>query len=49
MIVEMQALEKYQTWEVVDLPKWKKPMRCKWVFTIKYQADGTIEKYKASW
>jgi hypothetical protein len=29
------------------LPKGKKPVGCRWVFTIKYKADGTIERCKA--
>ena len=29
------------------LPKGKKTVGCKWVFLIKYHADGTIERYKA--
>ena len=28
---EMRALMQNQTWEVVDLPKGKKPVRCRWV------------------
>ncbi|CAL9018430.1 unnamed protein product, partial [Prunus brigantina] len=24
-----------------------KPVGCRWVFTIKYNADGTVERYKA--
>ncbi|KAL6323474.1 hypothetical protein AAG906_039046 [Vitis piasezkii] len=35
------------TWEVMTLPRGKKPMSCKWVFTVKYKADGTVERYKA--
>lgn len=31
----------------MDLPKGKKPVGCKWVFNLKYNADGTIERYKA--
>jgi len=31
----------------MDLPKGKKHVGCKWVFTLKYKADGTLEKYKA--
>ena len=38
---------KKKTWEVVDLPKGKKTVGCKWVLTIKYNADGTLERYKA--
>ena len=35
------------TWEVVDLLDGKKPVGCWWIFTIKYKADGGIERYKA--
>ena len=31
---EMNALKKNGTWEVVDLPREKKVVGCKWVFTI---------------
>jgi len=27
-------------------PKEKKAMGCKWVYTVKFKADGTIEQYK---
>ena len=30
-----------------ELPKGEKAVGCKWVFTIKYHADGAIEHYKA--
>ncbi|RVW92088.1 Retrovirus-related Pol polyprotein from transposon TNT 1-94 [Vitis vinifera] len=44
---ETRALEKNGTWEVMNLPRGKKLVGCKWVFTVKYKADGTIERYKA--
>jgi hypothetical protein len=44
---EMKSLQKNSTWEVGDLPEGKKPVGCRWVFTIKYKADGMIERYKA--
>ena len=47
MSEEMRALEKNKTWEIVELPKGKKPKGCKWVFTIQYRAYGTLERYKA--
>ena len=44
---EMNALKKNGTREVVDLPREKKVVGCKWVFTIKSKADGSVERYKA--
>ena len=29
------------------MPKEKKIIGCKWVFTIQYNADDTLERYKA--
>ena len=43
----MKALQKNETWDVVDLPKGKIPVGCKWVFTVKYNSDGTVERYKS--
>jgi len=31
----------------VELPKGKKTVGCKWIFSIKYKADGSIDRYKA--
>ena len=28
-------------------PKGKEPVRCKWVFTVKYKANRSMEFYKA--
>ena len=47
VLEEMRALENDGTWHLVDAPRGKKPMGCKWVFTVKYNADGSIERYKA--
>ncbi|XP_038874915.1 uncharacterized mitochondrial protein AtMg00820-like [Benincasa hispida] len=44
---EIRALEKNETWEQVALPEGHKTVGCKWVFTIKYKSDGTIDWYKA--
>lgn len=44
---EMDALEKTHTWKLVDLPEGKKTVGCKWVYSIKYNAEGGIERYKA--
>ncbi|TQD71560.1 hypothetical protein C1H46_042906, partial [Malus baccata] len=47
MIEEMEALRKNSTWELVALPEGKKPVGCRWVFTVKHKADGSVERYKA--
>jgi len=44
---EMEALHENKTWDLVKLPKGKKVVDCKWVFTIKHKADGSMERYKA--
>ena len=44
---EMEALEKSKTWALVPLPKGKKTVGCRWVFSIKHKANGSIERYKA--
>ena len=44
---ELSALQENNTWELVDLPKGKKAVGCKWVYKIKQHADGSIERYKA--
>ena len=43
----MTALKKNQTWDLVPLPRGKKRVGCRWVYTIKYKADGSVERYKA--
>ena len=44
---EMNDLRRSGTWELVDLPKEKRTVGCKWVFIVKCKADGSIERYKA--
>jgi len=47
MATELHALAKNNTWSVVTLPHGKVPIGCKWVYKIKYHANGSIERYKA--
>jgi hypothetical protein len=46
MAEEIGAIEENNTWEVTDLPLGKKPLKPKWVFKIKRNADGTPIRYK---
>ena len=43
---ELKSLQKNETWELVDRPTGKKPVGCRWVYTVKHKADGTIERFK---
>lgn len=45
MNVELIAFEDTDTWDVV-LPAWKHVIGNKWVYKIKYNADGTVERFK---
>ena len=47
MQLEITALESNHTWDVTDLPPGKKAINCKWVYKLKFRADGTLERYKA--
>ena len=44
---ELKALEKNNTWEVVDRPARQSIVDCKWVYKVKQNFDGTTERYKA--
>lgn len=47
MNLELQALEDNHTWDLVVLPHDKRAIGCKWVYKIKRNPDGTVERYKA--
>jgi hypothetical protein len=46
-VKEMQAHIKNGTWELVKLPPGRKAIGSKWVFKVKRNANGSIERYKA--
>ena len=44
---EMEALDKNEAWDILDLSTGRKPIGKKWVFKKKLNAEGKVEKYKA--
>ena len=41
---EIKALQRNNTWEFVDPPLDVNIIGCKWVFKLKYKADGNFRK-----
>ena len=44
---EINTILKNKTWDLVDLPPGEKAIGLKWIFKIKRNADGSINKYKS--
>ncbi|GFS54006.1 retrovirus-related Pol polyprotein from transposon TNT 1-94 [Trichonephila clavipes] len=44
---EMNSLSENHSWELSDLPVGAKAILCKWVYRLKTNPDGSINKYKA--
>lgn len=44
---EIKAIERNQTWELVDRPTNHNIIGLKWIYKTKFHADGSIQKHKA--
>ncbi|CAI7855567.1 unnamed protein product, partial [Closterium sp. NIES-53] len=44
---ELKSIEENGTWELVEVPEGCKAITSKWLFKIKSDADGKIERYKS--
>ena len=44
---EMQSLAQHHTWDLVNLPSGKKLIGSRWLFKVKRNADGSVNKFKA--
>ena len=49
MVEEHDALMKNHTWDLVPRPPRANIVTGKWIFKHKFNADGTLERYKARW
>ena len=43
---EYQSLIENETWELVELPPARKAITCKWVFKVKHDENGKIDRFK---
>jgi hypothetical protein len=41
-----QSFMQNQIWDLVEVPKGRKPISYKWVFQIKHKANGGVDHYK---
>lgn len=44
---ELKSIEKNHTWQLMELPKLKRPIAVKWVFKVKRNPAGEVVKHKA--
>ena len=47
IVEEMSALHSTGTWDLVRLPADKSPVGCHWVYTVKIDPDGEVDRLKA--
>jgi len=44
---ELKSILANGTWEIVDLPRGRTPVKCRWVFRVKRGANSEVVRYKA--
>jgi hypothetical protein len=44
---EYDSLITNNTWELTELPRDRKAIKCKWIFKVKQNSDGSIARHKA--
>ena len=47
MVEEMVVLHSIGTWDLVPLPAGKSPVGCRWVYTVKIDPNGRVDRLKA--
>ena len=43
---ELKAIQKNNTWELMELPYGKKEVRLKWVYKTRFHTNGNVHKRK---
>jgi hypothetical protein len=43
---EIRGIEKNQSWNLVDVPKYKDAISVKWIYKTMQDAEGNMQKYK---
>ena len=46
-IAEIDSLHDHEVWELVEIPEGQKLVGNKWIFKVKRNTDGSIERCKA--
>lgn len=46
MKAEIDTLKLNKTWSIFSLPSGHHPIGYKWIYKIKYNSNGTVERYK---
>jgi len=44
---KLKSMKNNYVWDLVELPKGKKPINCKWIFKTKRDSQGNVKRYKA--
>ena len=44
---EIESLRDNDVWELADLPKGRKSVGSEWIFQVKTDAEGSVERFKA--
>ena len=47
MVEEYNSIMRNDVWEVVPRPEGKSVVTSRWIYKVKFVADGSIEKHKA--
>jgi hypothetical protein len=44
---ELKSISSNKVWDLVEIPDGVKPVGCKWVYKVKSDSKGNVDKFKA--